>query len=273
MVDPDIKKIRIKSEELPFIQFNLTKVAAIISNVSANGTTITYTTASNHDLLPGQRVRIFGISPSSYNLDGLQIATVPSATTFTITDGGTGTYVSGGIVEFYSTYDAGNSLYIKQDYINNLYYDFRYRVASEDKNRYSHWSQIETIIMPDVTTPFPYASDARISISKGGNPEVITTVWTRPSVAENPSNYEKIFNKINIFDIWIRWNETNGATDTTTGWTNWEFVATVSANTFSVVKSVGTYKTIDVAVQIPTNIKVKDYHHNKLTLYRKKASV
>jgi hypothetical protein len=157
--------------------------------------------------------------------------------------------------------------------ILDLYYAFRYRILSEDKNRFSHWSRIKKIIMPDVTTPFPYDSDARISISKGGNPEVVTAVWTKPSATDNPSEYENIFNKINIYDVWIRWTDTNNATESSNGWTPWQYVTTVSSNTFSTLKPNASYKTVQIAIQIPTTRKLRDYNNNKLTLFKKFGAV
>jgi len=283
MADADIKKIRIKSEELPFIQFDTTKVAATISTVSGNGTTVTYTTAKAHDMLPGDLVFISGVLPVAYNLYNI-IDSVPSSTQFTVLNNASGTYVSGGTIETWPASDISSigtitlplvyNEWPKQEYINSLKYNFRYRIASEDKNRYSHWSEIQTIIMPDVTTPFPYTSDSRITISKGGNPEVVSAVWTKPASSENPSSYEQIFNKINIFDVWFRWNVENNATSITEGWTSWEFATTVSSNTFSIIKPpLSGFKTIEIAIQIPTTIKTKDYHHNKLTLYKKTGAV
>ena len=158
--------------------------------------------------------------------------------------------------------------------IDELYYDFRYRIISEDKNRTSAWSPIERIVMPDVTTPFPYTSDQRIGISENGaNPKVITAIWTKPLAADNPSEYENIFNKINIYDVWARWTETNNATELSSGWTSWEYVTTVSSNTFSIVKPNADYKTVEIAIQIPTEIKLRDYNNNKLTLFKKFGAV
>jgi hypothetical protein len=158
--------------------------------------------------------------------------------------------------------------------IDDLYYDFRYRIVSQDKNRTSAWSSIERLVMPDVPTPFPYTSDQRISISEnGGNPKVITAIWTKPLAADNPSDYENTFNKINIYDVWIRWTETNNATEESSGWTSWSYVTTVSSNTFSIVKPDADYKTVEVAIQIPTEVKLRDYNNNKLTLFKKFGAV
>ena len=66
-----------------------------ISNAVGNGTSVTYTTSSNHLFVSGQEVRISGITPSGYNVTG--IITVTAANTFTIDSDFTGTYSSGGI--------------------------------------------------------------------------------------------------------------------------------------------------------------------------------
>jgi hypothetical protein len=171
-------------------------------------------------------------------------------------------------------FTTSNNQALSRAEIDELYYDFRYRIISQDKNRTSSWSAIERIVMPDITTPFPYTSDQRISISEnGGNPKVITAIWTKPLAADNPSSYENIFNKINIYDVWVRWTETNNATQSSSGWTNWEYVTTVSSNTFSIVKPNADYKTVEVAIQVPTEIKLRDYNNNKLTLFKKFGAV
>jgi len=157
--------------------------------------------------------------------------------------------------------------------VQSLHYDFRYRIVSEDKNRFSHWSQIIRYPMPDVTTPFPYTSDQRIRVSKGGNPEVITAIWSKPLASDNPSDYENIFNKTNTYDVWIRWNTENNATEASSGWTPWEYVSTPSTNSFSIAKPVSSYKTVEIAIQVPTATKIRDYNNNKLTLFRKFGSV
>lgn len=151
--------------------------------------------------------------------------------------------------------------------IDQLYYNFRYRVVSEDRNRFSEWSPIEKIIMPDVTTPFPYTGANRLTITKAGNPEVITAVWSAPGAAENPSEYEQIFNKITVFDVWIRWNNNNVSDPNDIGWEEWEYEGTVSSTSFSILKRDSNVKRIEFAVQVPTTEKFRDYNNNKLTLF------
>jgi hypothetical protein len=157
---------------------------------------------------------------------------------------------------------------LNREEVTALHYDFRYRVVSEDKNRFSHWSEIVRYPMPDVTTPFPFTDTNRFSISKAGNPEVITAVWSFPGDAESPSDYVKFFRDTTQYDVWVRWNNNNTTDLENPGWDEWEFETTVSSNNFSILKRDGDVKRIEVAIQIPTTTKIRDYYNNKLTLFR-----
>ena len=167
------------------------------------------------------------------------------------------------LVQFTTVYNES----LEREEVDTLHYDFRYRVVSEDKNRFSHWSEIVRYLMPNVTTPFPFTDTARFSISKAGNPEVITAVWSFPGDAENPTDYVKFFRDTNQYDIWLRWNNNNTTDLEHPGWTDWEFETTVSSNNFSILKKDGSVKRIEIAIQIPTTVKVRDYYNNKLTLF------
>lgn len=70
------------------------KQPAEITNITANGTTVTFT-ASN-GFTAGQIVSIDGVLPSQYNLQNVTIAAA-NATLFTVTNGATGIYISGGM--------------------------------------------------------------------------------------------------------------------------------------------------------------------------------
>jgi hypothetical protein len=74
---------------------NLSKTLTV-TNASGTGTVVTYTTATPHYLVSGDTVTISGINPSAYNLSGVTVASTPTPTTFTVTNGATGIYVSGG---------------------------------------------------------------------------------------------------------------------------------------------------------------------------------
>jgi hypothetical protein len=285
MVDAGIKKVKIPFEEFPLVQFTTTKTAVNILSVSGNGTTVTYTTASPHNLLVGQRVKILGVLPISYNLDGVLINAVLNPTTFTVLNNASGSYISGGTIQVYSTYDTVNNIFIVRDYADELYYDFRYRVISEDKNRFSHWSSIQRNIQPDITDPFPYtnAESSRFSVTKSG--DIITAIWSFPGdseiaqrmlldpedanyLSEEEANYIKIFRKTRTFDVWVRWAD-DPVPVSEEDWEDWEYEATVSTNSFSILKRVDIdVKRIEIAVQVPTTRKLRDYNNNKLTLFR-----
>ena len=285
MVDAGIKKVKIPSEEFPLVQFSTTKVAANILTISGNGTTVTYTTTYPHNFLPGERVKILGVFPINYNLDGALINAVPNTTSFTVLNNTSATYISGGTVELYSTYDTVNNIFTVRDYVDELYYDFRYRIISEDKNRLSHWSSIQRNIQPNVTAPFPHREPSRFSISKAGNPEVITAVWSflsdtelavrtalspsSPSyISPDQANLVRFLRKTTTYDVWLRWNNNNNDNLNDPGWEDWEFKTTISSTSFDILKRQDTpVKRIEIAIQVPTIAKTRDYYNNKLTLF------
>lgn len=67
---------------------------AEITNITANGTTITVTAVNG--FTPSQTASISGVNPSQYNLQNFTIASTTNST-FTITNPTTGTYISGGL--------------------------------------------------------------------------------------------------------------------------------------------------------------------------------
>lgn len=69
---------------------------AVITGVSGNGTTVTYT--ANNSFTAGQLVNISQVIPAAYNLQNVTIATA-SATQFTVTNAATGSYESNGLAE------------------------------------------------------------------------------------------------------------------------------------------------------------------------------
>lgn len=152
--------------------------------------------------------------------------------------------------------------------IDSLYYKFRYRIISEDKNRISFWSPIEKIEIDSLKPPFPYTSLNRISIAKSENSEIIAVLWSAPVDSEEPSEYEKTQNSINRYDVWIRWNNNDTANLNDSGWQPWELATTISSTSFSVLKRDEDVKRLEVAVQIPTTEKIRDYNNNKVTLFR-----
>ena len=70
------------------------KQPAEITNITSNGTTVTFTAVNG--FAAGQIVSIDGVLPSQFNLQNRPIATA-NGTQFTVTNNATGIYTSGGI--------------------------------------------------------------------------------------------------------------------------------------------------------------------------------
>lgn len=70
------------------------KQPAEITNISANGSTVTYTAVNGFSA--GQTVSIDGVQPYIYNLQNVTVATA-TGSNFTVTNGATGIYINGGI--------------------------------------------------------------------------------------------------------------------------------------------------------------------------------
>jgi len=69
-----------------------------ISAVSGDGTSVTFTTTSDHGLSVGNKVSIVNVNPVAYNLSDVVVDTVPTSTTFTVLNTTSEAYVSGGNV-------------------------------------------------------------------------------------------------------------------------------------------------------------------------------
>jgi len=142
---------------------------------------------------------------------------------------------------------------------NDLFYDVRYRVISEDKNRASFWSPIKRIITPSTTdADLPYTTSPRISVysvnADGGN-KAITSLWTFPQDDSefNPDPYkaslERKFSETTFFDIFVRWSPDVSGTN----WGDWKYETTISTNSFTILKQTTPFvaKRIEISVQIP----------------------
>jgi len=157
---------------------------------------------------------------------------------------------------------------------DSLFYPIRYRIVSEDRNRISQWSPTYKIEVPPTSAAgLPYdgaVSAKRFSIStSGSSPTKIDANWSFKQASESPTDLEKMFSNIQSFDIWVRWNSV--ASPNTANWESWEFFSTVNTASFSTTKrTTATTNQIEIAVQIPTNTKVRD---NRLTLFIGKSNV
>ena len=76
----------------------LDKLNPNVTNVTGNGTTVTYTVDDITAFVASRTVTITGVDPVAYNLTNVTVATVSVANSqFTVTNAATGTYVSGGV--------------------------------------------------------------------------------------------------------------------------------------------------------------------------------
>ena len=141
---------------------------------------------------------------------------------------------------------------------NNVSYSVRYRIVSEDKNRFSAWSPIFDLVAP-ATTLLDY------SITVNSSSSLVTVAWN-PKPELGLSNY----------DLFVRW--IGSGTDNTTNYP-WAFVSTTPNNSYlfafpaSIPNPAGgteAVEYIEVAVQRPTYQKTKENYPTAsvLTLFK-----
>ncbi len=141
---------------------------------------------------------------------------------------------------------------------NTVSYSVRYRIVSEDRNRFSSWSPIVDLVAP-VTTLLDY------SIAVNNSAKLVTVAWN-PKPELGLSNY----------DVFIRW--IGNGTDNLTNYP-WAFVTNTptSNQLFAFPTSIpapggGTevVKHVEVAVQRPTYQKTKENYPTAsvLTLFQ-----
>ncbi len=106
-------------------------------------------------------------------------------------------------------------------------YLFRYRVVSEDKNRFSHWSSIYRLSLADRVIVVP------ISIDISENNIVVT--WDDG-------------NDRSVYDVFIRFGSFNELTEEV-DWDNYFYHGTSPIHTYSLLKEVG-YTHIGAKVQL-----------------------
>lgn len=146
----------------------------------------------------------------------------------------------------------------------DIYYDIRYRIISEDKNRSSHWSEIKRIVMPPTTdADLPYTTVPRINaytVNTGAGNKAITITWTYPVLAGEfnvdpyKAELERRFSQVSFFDIFVRWSpDLTGST-----WSDWKYETTISSNTYNIAAQATPYvaKRIELGIQIPTSYRL-----------------
>jgi hypothetical protein len=118
-----------------------------------------------------------------------------------------------------------------------LDYNIRYRIVSEDQNRFSHWSPITTLTISNTNeeTGFDPNNTAGTNIPHNviinKNDYVASISWTMPSLLiTNPTEEEKILQAnqaaITEFDVYVQW-------DTDNVLSNWIWVGKSTGSSYS----------------------------------------
>jgi hypothetical protein len=116
---------------------------------------------------------------------------------------------------------------------NALGYFVRYRIISNDKNRYSHWSPYH-FLLKGVIQPVPCS----VTVT-GTSLKVIDMVWQHPKSSAAVGETEiSVFKE---YDIYIKTNLSDN---------KWSFVATATSTQFSTLVPSG-ISSFQVAVQVP----------------------
>jgi hypothetical protein len=101
-----------------------------------------------------------------------------------------------------------------------LKYTMRYRIVSEDKNRFSHWSPIQEITIENTfsETGFdpnnPENTSIPYNVDINNQAHIASISWTMPALLIiNPTEEEKILQAqqaaITEFDVYIQWETDN----------------------------------------------------------------
>jgi hypothetical protein len=95
-------------------------------------------------------------------------------------------------------------------------YTLRYRIISEDKNRVSHWSSVETI-KPD----YNFVS-GNINFASSGN--IITSVWDPVQIKKDLTTIDTAFE----YDIWVKFDRNDSG--------DWIYKQRVQGNSITIIR-------------------------------------
>lgn len=135
----------------------------------------------------------------------------------------------------------------------NLIYTLRYRILSEDKNRFSHWSPIKQMTIQNTFTETgfnpssPETTNIPHNVSVDTNSHIVNASWTMPALLiANPTDAEKILQteqaSIKEFDIYVQWT-TSGVLS------NWIWVGKSTGTSYSISYPYG--------VSAPSHVKIR----------------
>lgn len=124
-------------------------------------------------------------------------------------------------------------------YGTDFTYNVRYRIVSEDRNRYSHWSRIYTINASTnndgepMINPYSYSYVKETVTTDTGTTTGIRLGWQLVPGAVVPT-------VLTSYDIFVKRDAGS-----------WEYLDTTSAQTYTVLRT-GTETLITIALQAPT---------------------
>jgi hypothetical protein len=118
-------------------------------------------------------------------------------------------------------------------------YTLRYRIISEDKNRTSHWSPLETI-RPEYT----YVSGA-IEFNSSGN--IITSVWDPVKINKDLVTIDTA----SEYDIWVRFDKNDSG--------DWFYKQRIQGNSITIVHPTTYKKNGIVQAQPPNKYSIEVY--------------
>lgn len=126
-------------------------------------------------------------------------------------------------------------------------YIFRYRVISDDRNRFSAWSPQYRLQAPTISQILTANNISSLqaptyTVQTVGSDRVASIFWNVPPV----------FSSIERYDVFIKWGPSSGTN-------NWEFLRTVPAGSFSIVKPTNQTATV-------INIKIQSVVYPKKVL-------
>jgi hypothetical protein len=191
------KKVIVPKENLPTLLTQSVDSDVLITGASVGSRldggdsipTITYVTSEDHGLKTGDVVEISGVSPASLNVSATKVI-VLSPVTFSVDKNASGTYTSGGtITKILSSYIV------------------RYRIISEDRNRFSAWSP-QYIVSPAVLAVDQYSP---LTVVKSGSLLILTWPTEASAIA-------------NTYDVYVAWGSSAGSVGLT------EYYTTISGN-------------------------------------------
>lgn len=92
-------------------------------------------------------------------------------------------------------------------------YNVRYRLISEDRNRFSAWSKVYNLVTPIITPTTEF------SIITNASHDLVTIAWNLDQTPE-----------VGYFDIWVRWVGSHAESNYP-----WIYIETVTTNQYNLV--------------------------------------